>query len=380
MAKAFSYIRFSTPEQARGDSLRRQLQDTQAWAKANGHVLDDSLRDLGKSAYKGKHATFGALRRFLDLVESGEVERGSYLVMESLDRLSREAVLDALPRLLDLIAAGVTVVTLQDRQEYSDSRLRADPSPLIMSLLIMMRAHEESKTKGMRVGKAWTQKRVLAADTGQAMTAICPGWIRLVGDPKTGHYELIPERAAIVKRMFEASLAGQGRRAIVNALNAKGVPTWGEGEKRGERWHDSYVQKILAGGAAIGRFEPEVLGLVPWQGVEACPYRLCVRTNGQRHGSGANDLDPVRMFALEALIGEADLHRFALGGAELPSRKKALHHNTCAHPNLGVGAEPGILPVQQFTRGLGVHGLREKGYVQADGRCGEDAVHRKSRT
>jgi DNA invertase Pin-like site-specific DNA recombinase len=114
MAKAFSYIRFSTPEQARGDSLRRQLEAAKDWCAQRGLVLDDTLRDLGRSAYKGGHAQFGALRDFLALVESGEVERGSYLIVESLDRLSREAVLDALPRLLDLIAAGITVVTRAD--------------------------------------------------------------------------------------------------------------------------------------------------------------------------------------------------------------------------------------------------------------------------
>jgi DNA invertase Pin-like site-specific DNA recombinase len=256
MATAYSYIRCSTPEQLKGDTLRRQLADTKEWAAKHGHVLDDTLRDLGRSAFKGAHAKFGALRAFLDLVEGGEVAKGSYLVVESLDRLSREAVLDALPRLLDLIAAGITIVTLADGQEYSDTRLRADPSPLIMSLLIMMRAHEESKTKSVRVGKAWANKRVRAAESGQAMTAVCPAWIKLVGGPRSGRYELIPERAAIVARIFEDTIAGMGRRMIARALNAERVPTWGVGGKRGLMWHDSYVQKILENPAAFGRFEP----------------------------------------------------------------------------------------------------------------------------
>lgn len=256
MPKAFSYIRFSSPEQARGDSLRRQLQAAQEWCAKRGLELDDTLRDLGRSAYRGGHVQFGALRSFLDLVEAGEIEKGSVLIVESLDRLSREAVLDALPRLLDLIAAGIAIVTLADGQEYSDTRLRADPSPLIMSLLIMMRAHEESQTKGLRVGKAWSEKRRRAAEERQAMTAMCPGWIRLVGGPRTGRYELIPERAEIVQRIFEMTVAGQGRRAIARALNAERVPTWGVGKKKGALWHDSYIQKILLSGAAIGRFEP----------------------------------------------------------------------------------------------------------------------------
>jgi DNA invertase Pin-like site-specific DNA recombinase len=299
MAIAFSYMRFSTPEQARGDSLRRQLHDTHAWATERGHVLDDTLRDLGRSAYKGAHAKFGALKAFLDLVEKGEVPRGSYLVVESLDRLSREAVLDALPRLLDLIAAGITVVTLTDGQEYSDDRLRADPSPLIMSLLIMMRAHEESRTKGMRVGKAWAQKRMLASETGQAMTSICPGWLRLVGGPRRGAYELIPERAVIVQRIFRETIDGQGRRSIAKALNAEGVPTWGVGRKRGALWHDSYVQKILRNPAVFGVYEPlsklaggdgsgnvRIDGYFPAAIEEDTYYRAQVAAGARRQGEG----------------------------------------------------------------------------------------------
>ena len=87
------------------------------WCKTRGLALDESLRDLGVSAYRGTNRAVGALRSFLDLVENGQVERGSYLIVESLDRLSREAVLDAAARLLDLIRAGIVVVTLAAGQE-----------------------------------------------------------------------------------------------------------------------------------------------------------------------------------------------------------------------------------------------------------------------
>ncbi len=256
MPKAFSYIRFSTPEQARGDSLRRQLQAAQDWCQARGLVLDDTLRDLGRSAYRGGNAQFGALRDFLGLVENGEIERGSYLIVESLDRLSREAVLNAAARLFDLIRAGIVVVTLSDGQEYSEERLRTDWTPLIVSIAVMARAHDESRIKGQRVGKAWAEKRRRAAEDGQAMTSICPGWIRLVGGPRHGRYELIEDRAEIVRRIFADTINGQGRRAIAKALNAESVETWGMGRKRGQLWHDSYIQKILKNPACYGAFDP----------------------------------------------------------------------------------------------------------------------------
>ena len=114
--KAYSYVRFSTPEQMKGDSLRRQLEQSRRWADEHNVELDESLQDIGVSGFKGKNRTEGALGRFLDLVQHGKIERGSYLLVESLDRLSREEVLSALASFTFIVKAGVTIVTLQDGQ------------------------------------------------------------------------------------------------------------------------------------------------------------------------------------------------------------------------------------------------------------------------
>ena len=55
-------------------------------------ILDESLRDIGVSAFKGKNAIKGALKKFIELVEAGRIEKGSILILESLDRLSRQQV------------------------------------------------------------------------------------------------------------------------------------------------------------------------------------------------------------------------------------------------------------------------------------------------
>src|SRR5262249_762698 len=80
---AYRSIRFSSLEQAKGDSLCRQTESTREWCERNGIRLDESttLHDLGKSAYTGKHRENpdrNALAAFLKLVESGKVPRGSY--------------------------------------------------------------------------------------------------------------------------------------------------------------------------------------------------------------------------------------------------------------------------------------------------------------
>ena len=248
MTKAYSYIRMSRPEQLKGDSLRRQFEATKKYAAEHGLELDESLqlRDLGLSAYTGAHVAKGALGAFLACVKRGEVPRGSSLIVESLDRLSRESVLDALEQFMSIINADITIVTLIDQQVYNRKILNGEWTKLILSLGIMSRAHEESLSKGKRVADAWGKKREKAAD--KPLTKRCPAWLRLIDD----RFEVIEERAAVVHRIFQQTAAGIGRRALVAQLNREGVPTFG----RSKGWQPSYVAKLLESEAVLGTMQP----------------------------------------------------------------------------------------------------------------------------
>ena len=117
--KAFSYVRFSTPKQAQGDSYRRQIQQAQDYCAANDLELEDkTIEDFGVSAFRGSNRTDGALGRFIDAVKCGEIERGSYLLVESVDRLSRQAIEDALTQFLEIVREGIVIVTLSDNQVF----------------------------------------------------------------------------------------------------------------------------------------------------------------------------------------------------------------------------------------------------------------------
>lgn len=127
--KAYSYLRFSTPEQQKGDSFRRQAQMAIDYAARKGLQLDDTLsfQDLGVSSFRGQNVATGKLGNFLEAVDSGEVPRGSYLLVESLDRISRQTTRRAQRVLEDIADRGITVVTLNDEREYSSESLDRDP-------------------------------------------------------------------------------------------------------------------------------------------------------------------------------------------------------------------------------------------------------------
>ena len=141
-AKAYSYLRFSTPEQEKGDSKRRQAALAEQYAVEFGMELDTelNLHDLGVSAFRGTNAATGALSLFLDAVKRGIVAKDAYLLVESLDRVSRETAYDAQLTLQNIISHGITVVTLIDRREYSREVLRADPMAIMYALMVFVGA------------------------------------------------------------------------------------------------------------------------------------------------------------------------------------------------------------------------------------------------
>lgn len=245
--KAYSYVRMSTDLQLKGDSLRRQREVSRKYADAHGLDLveDFELHDIGVSAFSGKNIASGSFGRFLSAVRKGKIEKGSYLLVESFDRMSRQEPIVALKPFMEIVEAGLVLVTLDDERVF---RGKISFEDLIISIAKMSRANEESARKSERIAQAWKAKR--AAIGQKKMTARCPGWLRLT--PDRIKFEVIEERAAIVRRIFEEAASGIGTYSIVRRLNEDGVPTFTD--KRG--WQKSTVHKILSSSAAIGTFQP----------------------------------------------------------------------------------------------------------------------------
>jgi DNA invertase Pin-like site-specific DNA recombinase len=246
--RAYSYLRFSTPEQAQGDSARRQIDLATRYAATHGLTLDDTLRlhDEGISGFRGANVRRGALGQFLKAVDDGDVPEGSFLLVENLDRLSRQNPWDAFPLFQQIIGAGVTVVTLFDNKVYSQADLRANPMRILESLFVMVRANEESETKSRRGKAVWGAKRSRAGT--KPMTSMLPSWLKMV----EGKVEVIPERVEVVRRIVTSFLAGTGQNRIAEALNTEGVPVFGDGSM----WHRSFVSKVLSNPALIGTYAP----------------------------------------------------------------------------------------------------------------------------
>jgi DNA invertase Pin-like site-specific DNA recombinase len=250
--RAYSYLRFSSKRQAKGDSHRRQMEFAVELSKEQGWVLDDSftLLDLGVSAFRGKNSRVGALAEFLAAVKSGRVAAGSVLIVESIDRLSREDVDDAYDLFRGLIRSGVVIATREPRRVYDRESCSGNMLNLLEPLFIMARAHEESMVKSMRSREAWKQRRRRARAEGSPHKGKYPAWLVLT----TAGYKADPARERTVKTVFALAREGLGAGRIAAWLNArpKEHPPMGNCGK----WIEAYVRLILRSRSALGEYQP----------------------------------------------------------------------------------------------------------------------------
>lgn len=256
----YSYTRFSSGKQRHGDSIRRQVEAVEKWAKnaPGGLSLDTSLRDEGVPGYMGRNAKVGALARFLKAIEEGLVAPGSVLVVENLDRLSRNEPLEGLDLLKTIIKAGVEIVTLHDNRRYTRENLSRDVVFLINALLILARGYEESDTKSKRLAASWQNKRRMVAKRQIVSSWIQP-WLQVVGANKIGNrmdfseakIVVVEERARVVRQIFKWAKGGWGYQRIARELRSSKVQPWGRAG-----WTTTRIAKVIKNRAVVGEYQP----------------------------------------------------------------------------------------------------------------------------
>lgn len=250
---AYLYTRMSSVEQLKGDSQRRQEVSGRAWASQRGLELKE-INDFGVSAFRGTNALFGELAVFLEDLRNGEIAPGSFLIVESLDRLSRDDVSQAMELFIGIINAGVTLVTLFDDKMYSRETLAVDQMNFFVVLWQFATAGEESKKKSKRLAAVWKAKKDRSRETNAPLSSMVPSW--LVRDRVLDKILPIPERVAIVREIFQLSIDGYGCSTIARMLNQRQEPVWRPRKGGSGEWGESYIKKILANRAVLGEYRP----------------------------------------------------------------------------------------------------------------------------
>ena len=147
LRRAVSYIRFSSPGQEHGTSVERQLEVTKEFCKRHNLFIDEEIEDLKTSGFKGKNATIGNLRTFIKAVEERKVPKGTVLVVEALNRLTRNSVTEATNLLTTILTNGVDIGLVTEDKIYSNEYVNNNPFELIVAVtwLIRGRGREQAE-------------------------------------------------------------------------------------------------------------------------------------------------------------------------------------------------------------------------------------------
>ncbi|MEO1003578.1 MAG: recombinase family protein [Cyanobacteria bacterium J06638_7] len=287
MPHAWLSSRVSSGPQARRGGHRRQ-EDASAvaaalrWCERHGYELQGTLRFTG-SAYKGRHMAAGAPQReWLERAIRGALGPRPALLIEQIDRLTRQAGHVAEGGLAELLyrafPAGVVLADLGEGVTYSTEEFERDDRLLGELIEEARLAHRESARKARRLLAHWQQvEQDLLAGRPRRGRHVAPWWI----DAQGGRWEL-NEHAPLARRIFALALQ-QGCMAIACDLNTEGAAT--PGRRQGSAWTAAAVCSILRNPAAWGAYRghpgvfPALLSREEWEVVQA---RTRERISGPR--------------------------------------------------------------------------------------------------
>ena len=226
-----AYARYSTEKQSDA-SIEDQLRNCRAYCARMGWPEPVPYFDAAMSGTRGDRP--GYLRLL------AEVREGDVIVVDELSRLSRDNVA-VQTALRDFDFRGIRVIGVSDSVDTSrgDAKITAGLRGLMNEVAL-----DELRTRTHRglTGKALAGQSAGGLPYGYRVTT-------------TGHREIVPEQAEVVRRIYADYLSGLSARNIAVALNAEGVAS-----PRGGTWAPSAIYGdtrrgigILANPIYVGR-------------------------------------------------------------------------------------------------------------------------------
>lgn len=240
--QAYSYIRFSSKKQEQGDSVRRQTELAEQYAHANNLILSDkNFQDLGISAFKeGNRPSLGDM---LEAIEKGQIEQGSTIIIESLDRLSRRGIDVTQQIIKSILQNNVFIASLVDGLLLN----RESTNDLVSVIRIALAAdlaYKESEKKSQRLRETKGQQRQRALN-GEVINKILPFWLQRKEDKY-----VFSEKLDTVKRIIELRRKGLGTNKIARTLNDEGHKPL-----RSAGWNHTTVGKTINSVALYGAYQ-----------------------------------------------------------------------------------------------------------------------------
>ena len=220
-ARAALYLRRSSDRQER--SISDQRTECTAYAERRGYRLLSEYLDDGISGWKSDERE--GFRRLIEDAQSGQFD---VVVVWDVDRFSRFPVLEANHYWFLLNQAGVQIDSVsQGKLDFDD-----------LGEWLKASVTQHGKAEYVRdLAHNTLRGRLRAAIDGKGSAGNAPYGYQLVGRD----YEIVPDEAEIVRRIFDEYLeSGASLRSVSDLLNKEGIPS-----PKGRRWNATAVRERL---------------------------------------------------------------------------------------------------------------------------------------
>lgn len=220
--KVAAYCRVSTGSDAQLESLETQKSHYENYITARpdwelaGIYFDEGITGTKKDKRSG----------LLQMISDCERQQIDFIITKSISRFARNTT-DCLELVRKLLNLGIPIYF-----EKENLNTGSMESELMLSILSSM---AEGESTSISENSKWsTQKRF---QNGTYIISYPPyGY-----DNVNGEMVIVPEQAAVIKRIFSEILAGKGIDAISTELNKDGILS-----KKGGKWHPSTIRGIVS--------------------------------------------------------------------------------------------------------------------------------------
>lgn len=254
MPRAILYGRVSNVSQhERGLSLPSQFGELRAWCADNGYDVVGEVADRGGVGSKRSDLDRPGLDELYDTAERLSLAAGDVVVAQSWDRLGEDDV----PAWIGRRLATVSGARLRTPDDPNDAE---DEGAVLLRMVNRWNAGRERRQTARRT----RSRKVELARSGYVVPSHTATYgFRYSGERKQRTYEVDEERAAVVRRIFEAIAGGTGVRTLVRELDADGVPTPPGAKRPGAGgWNRQFIRHLIRNDVYMPHTAEELAALV----------------------------------------------------------------------------------------------------------------------
>ncbi|WP_110685930.1 recombinase family protein [Salinicola aestuarinus] len=229
--KAIVYARYSSDIQKKGDSIDRQTGSVDDIAERLQVDIKEIIIDKGVSSFRGQNIRRGNFQQVWDRIEDGTLQEGDFLIVESVDRISRQEIIKTTQEIYKILEKGIRIHTTTDNRTYDikgrDAGSRSEGFLNYVGLGVRAeRANEESEVKSIRRKSAWKKQRQLAKQ-GVIFNRHhnTPYGYRLVELEGERHFAIQEDEADEIREIFRL-LKSTGMSSACQIINQKSKRKW----------------------------------------------------------------------------------------------------------------------------------------------------------